>query len=394
MNTTNIARLLFNTLINLIKIDDVKTIEKRKDEFKQINYIPRYNTLKNIQNKKIQQIIKEIINYNSFSVEIVDILENDDLLAFERYHLYGNLSLIYHNHRVIREIAKYGSIHILNYVKNLTPELLSDAISNHSHQMLSWATNGNYYEILKILFENGATSNKKIILYSQLTNSVNKLLIQYNIDIEYYDPLDKEYLFINNVKTGNIKLAKYFITNGIDACINDNSAIYNACENGDLQMINLLCNNRATLSINNFMPIQKAVSAGHLHVLKYCENFINLGSIIEKLFKLAVVNGHVRIVKHISEHYNINLGLDNNCAIQRASGLGYIDIVKYLLKFDNIDPSACGSLALTKAMKGKYYGVIQLLLSDGRVDIDRFNELYERYCINDKKMTALYDIYL
>jgi len=84
--------------------------------------------------------------------------------------------------------------------------------------------------------------------------------------------------------------------------------------------------------------------------------------------KLAVVNGHIQVVKLLLPDLRVNPAAEDNYCIRIASAKGYTDIVELLLQDDRVDPSAKDNYAITIASEKGYIDIVGLLLQDPRVD--------------------------
>jgi hypothetical protein len=123
----------------------------------------------------------------------------------------------------------------------------------------------------------------------------------------------------------------------------------------------LLCSNR------DFFKRKEIILNERDHMkVRTCNN-------IDTLFKLAINNNNVVIVKEILTKYfddipSFNLAAGNNYAIRKASQLGFVEIVKLLMSHSLVDPSVDNNFTIISALNGGHVELAKLLLSDDRID--------------------------
>lgn len=116
---------------------------------------------------------------------------------------------------------------VLNYIKRNNIEAvklaldagLSPNVTIYGTSALYYATKYKRYEILKLLFDNGA--NQQIEINSILKEAIlnkdidcAKLLIQNGADINYYDGIANETLLYTTLKKKEYEIARLLIENG------------------------------------------------------------------------------------------------------------------------------------------------------------------------------------
>ena len=91
---------------------------------------------------------------------------------------------------------------------------------------------------------------------------------------------------------------------------------------------------------------------------------------INDIFKTLVYSGFTEVVKILLEcnDAKINVTIDNNYAIRKASSEGHIELVKLLLQYEKVDPTADYNYAIRKASCRGFSEIVELLLQCEKVD--------------------------
>ena len=93
----------------------------------------------------------------------------------------------------------------------------------------------------------------------------------------------------------------------------------------------------------------------------------------------ACENGYIDIVELLLKDGRTNPAYDYNYSIFQASRYGEVEVVKLLLKDKRVDPADSGNSSIILANKNNYDEVVLLLLNDNRVQCSLKNENIELY---------------
>ncbi|MCP4746957.1 MAG: ankyrin repeat domain-containing protein, partial [Desulfobacteraceae bacterium] len=204
-----------------------------------------------------------------------------------------------------------------------------------------------------------------------------KKMRQINIKITHSQK-DINKLFIEAVKTGDVKRAKTWLDAGAD--VNKGYPLSEAAENGHIEIVKLLlshpnsCDKIDLDEGNEGGPLFCAAVLGHIEIVKLLLSHPNID--VNKadwrgrtpLF-WAAENGRVNVVNALLSHPNIDVnkanGLDQT-PLSIAAREGHIEIVKLLLSHPNIDVNQAndyGRTPLSIAAENGRIDVVELLLS-------------------------------
>jgi ankyrin repeat protein len=180
---------------------------------------------------------------------------------------------------------------------------------------------------------------------------LNHFLNQVDLDgcIDFFIP------FVIKHWTNPAKLIKELLTDPrIDPSANDQKAIIEACENGDLNLLKvLLDDNRVSPATSNQLPIKRACKQGNLDMVK-----------------LLLANPQV------------DPRADSQYCFVVACERGYIDIVNLLLKDKRIDPTAFKYNAFFSAAIAGRTDIMKILMADRTLQLP--NDLLTTVCMFEK----------
>jgi len=266
---------------------------------------------------------------------------------------------------------------ILRSKKNFNKEiqdLAQKAISDNadvnavydSHNLLFWAWRLDNYKMVDFLLKNGAdASSEGIVIFNGTATSIlieacrkhkpeefgrailtARQALEYGADVNF-----------NCRESGIIKLYRY--ESGLED--NDpygNTPLYYACYNSNYELVQLLLDNNATLSINQ-------ISRGRMTPLSVAAAKRGNLKLVELLLSKSFQDGQTAL--DLSCHYNID-------ALHYAIDLGYLDIVKAIITSNSFH-------------KPKVISVQNILNSLRRTDdhVSRFQEQVFNDCYPDLK---------
>ncbi len=174
----------------------------------------------------------------------------------------------------------------------------------------------------------------------------------------------------------------------VDPSSKNNKAIRMASENGHLESVKLLLEDkRVDPSANHNGAIRMASLNGHIEVVKLLLSDKRRETKVSPAYAYAVdpsdpcnfairwasENGHLEVVKLLLSYQRVDPSDYNNNAIKFASENGHLDIVKLLLADKRVDPSAYNNYAIRRASTNNHLEIVKLLLADPRVNSSDIN---------------------
>ncbi len=290
--------------------------------------------------------------------------------------------------------VEFNQLEVLKYLVNLNSSDLGDL-----GRAFEYAANFGHKEIVKYLRTRGfANTTEELYEYLKVAAKLGYFeLVEYYVDNIFADIKSSEYITsLNNcldvaISKGHLDIVIFLISKGCNPSI---EKIIDAAKNGHLNMIMYLTN---IMDLNKYCDAIFISSSeyGHLEIIKYMvEKYkINIHKCDDLAFRLAAKNGKFEVVKYLHNlgsdihalyddalcyaakngyldvviylHENgANISENDDCAVRWAAASGNIKVVKFLHeKGANI--RANNDYALQKAALNKYVDVIIYLLENG-----------------------------
>lgn len=192
----------------------------------------------------------------------------------------------------------------------------------------------------------------------------------------------------------DVEQMKLAIQAGVDVA----RAMNTACENGNIDIVELLLENENDIQCGG-MPMRLATTNGHLNIVRLLlKRSLDAAESLrydDTLFHLACANGYLEIATLLLEygsrigqdhtlpaaaqnghHEIVRLLLDRGVsdqsgdALNEASGNGHIEVVRLLLEYG----TSVNEYAMAIASKQGYLEIVRLLLENGG-NIQRYRDL-------------------
>jgi ankyrin repeat protein len=292
---------------------------------------------------------------------------------------------------------------------------VSDAIDiqdGASRTPLSWAAEGGFVDIIKLLLGNGAQvdikdkGNWTPLLWAADGGHAGAawVLIRYGANVNYED---------NNHRTallwaagrGNMEVVRSLIVNGAEIDTQDDygqTPLAWAAEGGHIEVVRLLTENGAKVDPQDrdcYTPLLRAMEGGYIRVLGF---LLEKGANIEledmygrtPLLRAVAGRGDIEVVRTLIENGAAvdHRDRDGYTPLLRAVEAGHIEKIRFLIeegaKVDTKDQH--GDTPLLKAIKGASIKVAILLVRSGAtVDLKDNNRETALLCGTKRGYTEL-----
>lgn len=111
-----------------------------------------------------------------------------------------------------------------------------------------------------------------------------------------------------------------------------NNLLIEVCQSGKLEDLIELVNNGVDIHVDNDRALFKATRYGHIDIIEYLfKNGVDLSTNRNRALKIAIVHDHFHIVKWLHSN-TVDIHKYNNIALKFAVCHGNFHIVKYLLQ--------------------------------------------------------------
>ena len=186
------------------------------------------------------------------------------------------------------------------------------------------------------------SSNKDIYLTCSTNPMIGKLIRQRRVEYRTDKLVDDEnilYKVAEASKLGDVEVVDELIRRGYDPSVNNNHALIEASNKGDLAVVNrLLQDNRVNSRLNsgtNYDSVIRVASRnGHVLVVdRLLQNeHVRPRTLHDKAFIVAIENGQLSVVDRLLQDKRIDPRTNNNEAILWAIQRGHLSIVERLLQ--------------------------------------------------------------
>ena len=234
--------------------------------------------------------------------------------------------------------------------------------------ILMWAFDGNHIKVVRYIYQEcGANFAHGCIWPIQL--AAGKGLFDIVVFFVEECGADAGKAVPHASANGDLKMVKYLIdkcepSQRLDIC---NNSIIWACRNGHLEVLRFLTETYgADVQIDDNRLIQDACENGYLAVVKYLIEAcgVNVQANHNSAFFCACTNGHLEVVKYLIEKCGVDACVENNYAVQFACRYGQLEVVKYLIESCGVDPCSLDNLAIKYAFYNKHSDVVEYLVKN------------------------------
>ncbi|EGG22276.1 hypothetical protein DFA_04394 [Cavenderia fasciculata] len=250
------------------------------------------------------------------------------------------------NSYAIDEAAKNGYIEMVKYLHELGVRTTNYAMDSACHQgnleivkflhfnckggatknAMDWASMNGHIDIVRFLSEHrteGSTNNAMDWAAENGNIEMVKYLHQHRSEGATTYAMDLA------AKNGHIEIVQFLSEHRTEGCSQE--ALNYAARNGDIEMLSFLVD---TVKIKcQLDTLKESLENGHLDTFHFIYNHISNNKKNDKILwttevmDLAAKNGHIEIVKFLSEHRTEGA---TNRAMDMAAGNGHFEVVKYL----------------------------------------------------------------
>ncbi|XP_067661560.1 ankyrin repeat domain-containing protein 50-like [Haliotis asinina] len=319
-----------------------------------VKYVLSLNSV-DIKNRGWKKRIPEMIATELRNEEVVELLVKNE----------ADLSLTDEDGHTILHLVSYkGCVDVLKYLLSLNYLDINSRGWNKMTPVMLAADHGH----------------KEVI----------ELLINHRADLSAIDKVGNNILHIA-CESGHVDVVQYLLSLKL---LDINSRVWNnwtpvmsATEEGHKEVIELLINHRADLSIidkggNNILHI--ACESGHIDVVQYflslnCLDINSRGWRKWTPVMLAAYHGHNEVIKLLINHTaDLSIsGKGGDNILHIACQSGHTDVVQYLLSLNSLDINSRGWKKRTPVMlaaKGGHKEVIELLINH-RADLSTIDKV-------------------
>ena len=231
-----------------------------------------------------------------------------------------------------RRAAENGNLEVVKFLVEKGANINAD-----NCYALRWAIVNGHLEVVKYLIENGANIHAKDVYALRRASEI-----------------------------GNLEIVKFIVNNGTNICAYFNDALYYSSMNGHIEVVKFLVENEGDIfskngdndlrmiSNNGYLASIKhlidnidkqkyicshynycfinAAENGHIEVVKFlAENKANIHSYSDKALRSAAKNGHLEVVKFLVEN-GADIHVNSDEALHLSSTFTHEDVVKYLIE--------------------------------------------------------------
>lgn len=245
----------------------------------------------------------------------------------------------------------------------------------------------DYYVVRKIIDSENKTispANKNIILRTAVrNNNLEMVNLMLNNNVIENDDIDDNILRIA-IRNNNLKITEILLNQTKDRFLDYFRLLTSAIDNNNLKIIKLILNkkNKYGHSLNDYDVLFEAVENGNYDVLQLLlENGINIKNdnneendkcdYKQKILPLAVISGNIDNVDLLLE-YGANVNICDELPLRIAIENNDLDMVVFLLKNgaeikNNLKNKNIGDKIIIMALKNKSLKKLKLFLSKGAV---------------------------
>lgn len=229
---------------------------------------------------------------------------------------------------------------------------------------------GEYYKILKLLVEQGATlcenytdrnMNPMVVAIQNNYFEMTKCLIDNNMSITPYA------LEVACMKIGltDTKFVKLLLENGIDSATVDDRIMMFSCSKGNMEVVKCLVNHGVFISDN---AIYTAIVNNHSCIVEFLLSKSKNIDLSKKTFLTdSVRSGNTKMVNILLENCRnnmIDINENNGLPLQLATNQNRLDIINLLVKND-VDVNKNNGAALSCASANGNLDIVKCLLNAG-----------------------------
>ena len=345
-------------LIEAIKANDISAVELLLTHGAYVNLPDNYNNFPII----VEIQYRKNIFHNKYILKLL--LKNSTV---------AQINMLYSGTTPLIEAIKINDISAVKLLLTHGAYVnLQDAYGNKPLDIaIKKAINSGNLDIVKYLFQNGATTNKKNDFLLKAVKNSNlglvKLLIKYNANIN----MDNGLLLDIAIKNNNHNIIDYLLDNGFLMNERQNDFLLLACKNSNLKLMKLLIEKyNANINMDNGLLLDIAIKNNDHNIMIYL-----LGNVLltnerkNDLLLLTCKNYNFKLMKLLREKYNADINMDNGILLEIAIKNNDHNIIDYLL--DNgfrINGGQNDFLLL--ACKNSNFKLMKLLIEKYNADID------------------------
>lgn len=162
---------------------------------------------------------------------------------------------------------------------------------------------------------------------------------------------------------GHLELVQYFISQGVDFRMDHGHLLRLACNMNHLHIVKYLISQGAIFHAGFSLDFVKCLKKGYLSMAKY---MIEQGLILicdtDKIATLCCKNGYLELVQHLVSHSQINLS--NLCWIRLACENGHLEMAEYLVS-QGLDFYKNDSIRIQLYFMKRHLEMVRYLVSQG-----------------------------
>lgn len=264
--------------------------------------------------------------------------ESESIINSSKYLLFIKIRNIFYlkNYFIIKYMLKFKNINLAN----LSSELINNIDGNTEELSTSLILTTKQLNDFNNRIINPENLNKVIEIFDYfLIDDIEKFIIYNSIPTKQTYYIEEQHQFKLNLPN--------FMTNKIDCseiaqfnCLNwlkfahennyewDENTTYNSAENGSLECLKYLIENKCPINIDSLNII---VQKNNLNCLIYF-NEIQIIKFTKKLVEIASQYGSLDCLKYLHSINITHCEFNNDICTKLASKNGHIDILKYLQK--------------------------------------------------------------
>jgi ankyrin repeat protein len=197
------------------------------------------------------------------------------------------------------------------------------------------------------------------------------LLRRFTFDLTNNDVINFQLV----IESNDVYAVHWMLFAGVDPHTDNNRVIQWASENGHVQIIDMLLQDktgRVDPSINNNWPFQLAVINQQLAVVERMlqDARVDPSTDDNYAFLKAVENKDIAMVERLLQDTRVDPSTEENLAFAFAVKNNDLVMVERLLQDPRVDPSPEDNFAFRFACKNGYYDIVERLLQDPRIDLN------------------------
>ena len=133
----------------------------------------------------------------------------------------------------------------------------------------------------------------------------------------------------------------------------------------------LIDSGKIDVTVEDNCAIKKASEFGHTEIVRLLllTGKVDVTTKDNYAIKYASSNGHLEVVKLLLSTGKVDVTAQDNWPIRYASYGGHLDVVRCLLSTGQVDVTAQNNCAIRQASQNGHLDVVQCLLSTGQVDV-------------------------